>query len=234
MGRPKLTAIIGNKYSYVLVVGRSTTDSRQYECKCDCGKIFSTTKQRLEIGRTKSCGCMKSELLSTANIKHGAYVDGKNSPEYQSYVAMIHRCYNPDRTHYDRYGGAGILVEQKEWLEPSPYGFLNFLNDMGLRPDGSSLDRVDGLKGYSKNNCRWASKRTQAVNTNRKKTSANTSKYRGVSLRKSTGRWMVRIGNGKGNYEWLGEFDTEESAAIAYNKRALELHGENAKLNILQ
>ena len=234
MGRPKLTEIIGDRYSYVVVIGRSSTESRQYECMCDCGKIFSTTRQRLKVGSTKSCGCMKSKLLSIASTKHGGYKDGKNSPEYQSYVAMIHRCYNPDRKNYDKYGGVGILVEQEEWLEPSPSGFLNFIKDMGPRPATFTLDRINGLKGYSKDNCRWASRRTQSVNTNLKKTSKNTSKYRGVSMRKVTGKWMARIGNGKGGYEWLGEFSTEDAAALAYNTRARELHGEDAKLNDLE
>lgn len=233
MGRPKLTKIIGEMYSCVVVIGRSLIKSRYHECKCDCGRIFSKTKQRLEIGRTKSCGWLKGKMLSDASTTHGSSKDGKNSPEYQSYIAMIHRCYTPSRGGYDKYGGASILVEQKEWLEPSPAGFLNFLGDMGLRPVGCSLDRIDGLKGYYRDNCRWSTRRIQSVNTNRKKTSKNTSKYRGVSLRKSNGKWTARIGNCKGGYEYLGDFYVEEDAAFAYNKRARELHGGDARLNIL-
>jgi hypothetical protein len=57
MGRPKSTEIIGNTYSFLKVIGRSEVISRKYRCICVCGKEFDTTKQRLENGRAKSCGC---------------------------------------------------------------------------------------------------------------------------------------------------------------------------------
>lgn len=231
MGRPKLTEIIGNRYSSVTVIGRSDSDSRAYECVCDCGKVFSTMKQRLENGRTKSCGCLRYELLSAALKTHGASSEGKNSPEYQSFTAMIHRCYTPSRTSYERYGGRGIIVSEESWLEESPNGFLNFLKDMGKRPDGTSLDRIDTNGNYCRDNCRWTTLRIQAVNTDRKKKEHNTSKYRGVSLRKTNGKYMARIGNGLGGYEWLGDYTSESEAALAYNKRALELFGEDAFQN---
>lgn len=138
---------------------------------------------------------------------------------------MLHRCHNPERAHYDSYGGAGIAVEDSSWLQPSPYGYLSFLEDMGERPQGTSIDRINGKSGYSKENCRWASRRLQAVNTDHKKTSKNTSKYRGVSVRPSNGKYMARIGNGIGGYEYLGNYFTEFEAAFAYNTRAFELHG---------
>lgn len=223
--------IIGNTYNYITVLSRDNSKPRYWVCRCDCGKIFSTTKQRLVNGRTKSCGCKKGELLATAFTKHGAAGKGVNSPEYQSYTAMWHRCYTPGRHGWDRYGGRGIIISEERWLESSPLGFLNFLEDMGSRPGDMTLDRRDSDGNYNKENCRWAKKRLQAHNTAVNKTDKNTSQFRGVSLRKATSCWMARIGNGKGGYEYLGDFKQEYDAALAYNFRALELFGEDAKIN---
>lgn len=93
MGRPRSIDLSGNKYSYLTVIERSENYSknRKWLCLCICGKTCEVRKQHL-LGSTKSCGCMKSELLSSASKLHGKSSNGKNSPEYQSYVAMMHRC----------------------------------------------------------------------------------------------------------------------------------------------
>ena len=236
MGRLRTVDITGSQYSFLKVLGKSEnyTQNRKWVCECACGKICETTKQRLENGGSKSCGCMKSKLSSDANRVHGACPEGKNSPEYQSYVAMMHRCYDDKRAEWKRYGGRGIIVSEDRWLEPCT-GFLNFLEDMGSRPVGTSLDRIDFNGNYCKENCRWVDQRTQAYNSNRIKKGCSTSKYRGVSLSKGKSKpWVARIGNGCGGYEWLGQFSTEEEAALAYNKRAIEIHGENAILNVIE
>ena len=154
MGRPRTLDIVGRRYNFLEVISRHETDSRRWVCRCDCGKIIETTKQRLENGNSKSCGCMKSKLLSEASTLHGASSNGKNSPTYQSYVAMLHRCYDDKRLDWERYGGRGIIVEEESWLSPSPCGYLNFLKDMGHRPDNTSLDRIDYDGNYCKSNCR--------------------------------------------------------------------------------
>lgn len=132
-------------------------------------------------------------------------------------------------------GGRGIIVEEESWLEESPAGYLNFLKDMGKRPEGTSLDRINTQGNYSKNNCRWASRSIQAHNTDRLKTESNTSKYRGVSHGTNSRKrpWVARIGNGVAGCEWLGNFVTEDEAALAYNKRAFEMFGDEAKLNLV-
>lgn len=224
----------GQIFNGIEVIERDPADRRYWNCKCVCGNIFRTTPQRLRTGKCKSCGCLTTSLLSESNTKHGGYKQGKNTPEYQSYIAMMHRCYNEDRQGWEKYGGRGILVEEDSWLKESPHGYINFLQDMGKRPEGTSLDRIDGKRGYSKENCRWADARTQSYNTDKKKKSTSTSKYRGVTHMPSRKRpWIARIGNGLGGSEWIGQYETEELAAEAYNKRAIEIWGSEAVLNDL-
>lgn len=224
--------IVNEVFDEILVLRRDESDTTKFVCLCSCGKTFSTTKQRLKNGSTRSCGCKRHIYFAEAVRTHGASTNGKNCPEYQSYIAMMHRCYNEKRENFKRYGGNGIGV-QDSWREPSPHGYLNFLKDMVERPDGTSLDRINGNEGYSKENCRWADTRLQSHNTVRRKKPTSTSKYRGVSLRKTNGKYMARIGDGKGKYEWLGEYLCEIDAAKAYNKRALEIFGDDAVVNII-
>lgn len=76
---------------------------------------------------------------------------------------MTERCRNPTATKYHRYGGVGVTVCER-WRD-----FRNFLADMGERPNGTTLDRIDGLKGYEPGNCRWATPEQQAWNTKQAK-----------------------------------------------------------------
>lgn len=90
--------------------------------------------------------------------KHG-HTTGKFSPEYHSWSCMIQRCTNPKRKSYKHYGGKGVRV-CSSWLV-----FENFLSDMGARPEGTSLDRIDVHGDYTPENCRWADRVTQARNS---------------------------------------------------------------------
>jgi hypothetical protein len=91
-------------------------------------------------------------------IIHGHSVNGKFSPTYNAWKHMLDRCRLKTHKQWSNYGGRGITVCQR-WEN-----FVNFLADMGCRPDGLSLERTDNSKGYSPSNCRWATQREQMRN----------------------------------------------------------------------
>jgi len=127
---------------------------------------------------------------------------------------MRQRCENPNFTAYKDYGGRGITVCPR-W-QPQNRGFQNFLEDMGDRPNGMTLDRIDNDGNYEPSNCRWATMTEQSHN--RRMTSANTSGVTGVSWHKSAGKWEASITI---NYKkiYLGTFDTKEEAIKARQER---------------
>lgn len=91
-------------------------------------------------------------------MKHGHNRKGKRTPTYRAWAAAKNRCLNPTNAAFDSYGGRGITFV-KRWLK-----FENFLVDMGVRPVGTTLDRKHNDRGYSKSNCRWSTRKTQARN----------------------------------------------------------------------
>lgn len=113
-------------------------------------------------------------------LRHGFARRGYKNPEYQAWVDMHQRCYNPKCAGFKNYGARGILVCDR-WED-----FGNFIHDMGRRPTGLSLERVDNSKGYSPDNCKWATKFEQCNNTRRNvrignRTIAQVSRDEGIS-----------------------------------------------------
>ena len=135
----------------------SKNSRRYWLCKCGCGKEKPISSGDIRCGKVVSCGCHKSRITARRNketAKHGM----TGSPTYITWFDMRQRCgYEKDRC-FHLYGGRGIRV-CKEWND-----FTVFIRDMGERPKGKTLDRIDNDKGYFKENCRWATPKEQAEN----------------------------------------------------------------------
>ena len=146
----------GQRYGYWTAVAEvepvwlAGAPRRVIQCVCDCGVISNVFLKNLRSGGSTSCGCHRL----TAQTKHGMY----KTKTYHSWRAMLTRCNNNHHVRYDRYGGRGIAVCD-EWLE-----FENFYRDMGERPEGKTLDRINNDANYSPRNCRWATPKEQAQN----------------------------------------------------------------------
>lgn len=163
-GRPKnYPELIGKKFNSWTIVEHYRDYERATTCVdvvCDCGqKRDGLRLYDVRAGRSKSCGCKSKESIRLKVTKHGFYYHKL----YPTYKAMVSRCSKEIDKNYHNYGGRGIKVCDR-WLEPSGKGFLNFLEDMGERPEGLTLERVDVNSGYSPENCVWASVQEQSLN----------------------------------------------------------------------
>ena len=137
-----------------------TGNKTRWNCSCECGAEHVVTGGSLKSGHTKSCGCLNREMNLARSTKHGAAGRGRTTPEYRTWIKMLGRCTNPTNDAFHLYGGRGITVCER-WLN----SFENFLEDMGLKPPGRSLDRINNSLGYSPDNCRWATRTEQNRNT---------------------------------------------------------------------
>ena len=120
------------------------------------------------------------------NFKHGHSRAAGWSREYHTWRGILDRCYLPTMPSYHRYGGRGIRVCRR-W-----HTFENFLKDMGRKPAGLSIDRIDNNKSYSFGNCRWADRRMQAIN--RKQHKLTRAKVRQIKALLETARWGDKQG----------------------------------------
>jgi hypothetical protein len=143
--------------------------------ECVCGKILVCSGPAVKDRDGGSCGCLKSELIKERSLTHGM----TETPEYKIWTGILTRCRNPNSRSYVRYGGRGITICER-WAT----SFSNFYEDMGNRPSKQhSIERIDNNRGYSADNCKWATAAEQSVN----KSSSRILEFCGI--RKTVTEW---------------------------------------------
>jgi hypothetical protein len=154
-----LADLRGQRFGRLTVIERAGAGRVRWHCKCECGGDTTVSADGLRGGHTASCGCLRAEVAAELHFIHGHARVGGESATYRTWRAMLERTTNPGAQYYHLYGGRGITVDPR-WED-----FAEFLTDMGERPAGTTLDRVDNSRGYSADNCRWATAAEQAQNS---------------------------------------------------------------------
>lgn len=185
----KLDINVGDKYGRLTIVREVNQRGyqRYVECKCDCGTIKEQSFHKIKSGDIISCGCLIKESARNlmlelrkktngstdwkkGNISHN-FVDGDNSKINKTecyYISRLwqgikQRCYNTNEPGYKWYGLRGIEM-YKPWINNRPLFKEWILNNLGHRPEGYSIDRIDVNGNYEPDNLRWADKKTQVQN----------------------------------------------------------------------
>jgi hypothetical protein len=154
--------LVGKRFGRLVVIDVADVDLPKrlaWNVVCDCGNKRVVNGRDLITRNTSSCGCLRVDTSRASMTTHGAASLRPYTAEYRAWMAMKTRCLNRNTKAFKDYGGRGITICPR-WLD----SFENFLADMGKRPDGLSLDRMNNDGNYEPGNCRWATRREQRLN----------------------------------------------------------------------
>ncbi len=193
-----------------------TKGKRSYfTCRCECGTVKQIREDTLKF-KTRSCGCLTREVAAAkakltkelgGHVTHGQ----SSSSTYTSWRSMKERCLNPKNRTYQAYGAKGITIHP-DWLS-----YEAFYADMGDRPEGTTIDRIDNTKGYGPGNCRWADKSEQMTN----RSNSLRYMYRGqeLTLRQLSGMSKISITTIAQRIHKL-RWSVEDAVELQINSRA--------------
>jgi hypothetical protein len=181
-----------------------------WRCDCECGNSKVVVGFQLTNGKTKSCGCLREDVARNMNASHGM----SKTPTYRAWTNMISRCYNEKVRSFAIYGALGVRVCD-DWLE----SFESFYADMGSKPAGKSLDRIDSDGDYKRENCRWATASQQAANRGRPVN--NTSGEKNVVIRH--GKFIVQV-RAERTLAYSGVFNDLELAQLVAEEARNKFH----------
>src|ERR1035437_4733119 len=187
MPKPPLQ-LQGKQFGQLTVRGRHEADGHYWLAVCACGKEVKARGARLVDGTTNSC----AECAAQRRGRHGQCRRGSQSPTYISWRDMKQRCGNP------RFPSHLNVSYTPEWAV-----FENFLRDMGPRPPGKTLDRINPFGGYDKENCRWATPETQT--NNRRNTVHLVYQPYGLHVIGYVTEWAGFLRNLTGNQKWTNK-----------------------------
>ena len=202
---PKFVDRTRQRFGKLVVLERNGTNSLKkvlWRCRCDCGAEKTVVSGDLVTGNTSSCGCV------IPNFKHG----GWKKSSYNTWRAMMRRCYTEQDKDFPRYGGKGVTVCAR-W-----HNYATFVADMGEPNGDETLDRIDTYGNYEPKNCRWAGVKTQ--NRNVRVRPSNKTGHIGVSVVGK--KFLARVQVGKKAY-YSKLCLTVEEAAVA-RKELERLH----------
>lgn len=186
-----------------------------WQCMCDCGNIGVFTQNNLKRGNTTSCGCSRIKLKNQLKNQYKS--------EYRIWQGMHSRCYRENDSKYLMYGQRGIKICSR-WNKFDGGSFANFIEDMGHRPDGMSIDRVDNDSDYRPDNCVWQTSTIQSYNQSLRLD--NTSGVTGVVYCERLGKYNAQIQK-EGKRVNLGWFSSIDEATKVRKLAEVEYYGFN-------
>ena len=195
------------------IIHRCGTRSRTAVFECVCGYRQRIRVQSVKSGKTASCGCVLYGRRDENGRTHGM----SKVPGYDAWKAMVQRCYKENHEFFHMYGGRGIKVCDR-WLETID-GVKNFLEDMGERPRGGTLDRIDTNGDYEPENCLWRSQSYQCFNQRPRKKKPGGR----VGVNRDKNKWVATIK--KDRVQYRESYDSFEEAVRAREEMEIRFYG---------